>query len=69
VIKMKQGIGRLIRKKTDKGIIVILDRRILMKSYGTVFINSIPGGNISSGSLDELLKKTDMFISNNSLTK
>lgn len=69
VIKMKQGIGRLIRKKTDKGIIVILDTRILMKSYGTVFINSIPGGNISSGSLDELLEKTDMFISNNSLTK
>jgi len=69
VIKMKQGIGRLIRKKTDNGVVVILDQRILRKSYGTIFINSIPGGNVFSGRLVDVLEKTDRFLSNNSLTK
>jgi len=34
VIKFKQGIGRLIRSKEDKGIITILDNRVIKKSYG-----------------------------------
>lgn len=42
VLKFRQGVGRLIRSKTDTGIIVILDRRVVSKSYGRVFLNSIP---------------------------
>jgi len=42
VLKFKQGIGRLIRSKNDKGIIVILDSRIVNKHYGKMFINSMP---------------------------
>ncbi|QSR86211.1 DEAD/DEAH box helicase family protein [Candidatus Methylacidiphilum infernorum] len=42
VLKFRQGVGRLIRSKEDKGIIAILDSRILSKSYGKVFLNSIP---------------------------
>ena len=42
VLRFRQGVGRLIRKKTDKGIIVILDRRIISKRYGKTFINSLP---------------------------
>ncbi|MEI6149291.1 MAG: helicase C-terminal domain-containing protein, partial [bacterium] len=42
VLRFRQGVGRLIRKKTDKGIIVILDRRIISKRYGSIFLNSIP---------------------------
>ncbi len=42
IIKFKQGFGRLIRTKTDTGIIVILDSRILSKSYGKNFLASIP---------------------------
>jgi len=41
-LKFRQGIGRLIRSKTDKGIIVILDRRIISKKYGQFFLDSIP---------------------------
>lgn len=41
VFKFRQGIGRLIRNKNDTGIIVILDSRIINKSYGKHFINSI----------------------------
>lgn len=42
ILKFKQGVGRLIRNKTDEGIICILDRRILSKPYGKFFINSLP---------------------------
>lgn len=41
ILKFRQGIGRLIRHKTDKGIIAILDNRIITKSYGKYFLNSI----------------------------
>ena len=42
VLKFRQGIGRLIRSKTDKGIIVVLDPRIISRSYGRNFLYSIP---------------------------
>ncbi len=42
VIKLKQGFGRLIRSKTDRGIVAILDPRILSKPYGRTFLNSLP---------------------------
>ncbi len=42
VLKFRQGFGRLIRSKEDYGVIVILDKRILEKSYGKYFLNSLP---------------------------
>ncbi len=42
IIKFKQGFGRLIRSKTDTGIVVILDSRIVNKSYGQRFLAAIP---------------------------
>lgn len=42
IIKFKQGFGRLIRNKTDKGIVVILDSRIVRKGYGKDFLAAIP---------------------------
>jgi ATP-dependent DNA helicase DinG len=42
VLKFKQGFGRLIRNKTDTGIVVILDSRIVNKSYGQKFLTAIP---------------------------
>ena len=41
-ILLKQGLGRLIRSKTDRGILALLDKRILTKSYGKVFLQSLP---------------------------
>ncbi len=41
-ITLKQGIGRLIRSKTDKGVIALLDTRLRTKSYGRDFLNSLP---------------------------
>jgi len=42
VLKFKQGVGRLIRSKTDCGMIVILDPRVLSKNYGSRFLLSVP---------------------------
>jgi len=42
IIKFKQGFGRLIRSKNDTGIVVILDSRIVGKSYGASFLAAIP---------------------------
>ncbi len=42
IIRLKQGFGRLIRNKTDEGIVVILDPRVLTKPYGRQFLNSLP---------------------------
>ena len=42
ILKFRQGIGRLIRTKTDHGIIVVLDNRILTKRYGQAFLDSAP---------------------------
>jgi ATP-dependent DNA helicase DinG len=42
VIKFKQGFGRLIRTKSDRGTVVCLDPRIVTKPYGKLFIESLP---------------------------
>ena len=42
VLKLKQGFGRLIRTKTDTGIVVILDPRVRSKPYGRLFLESLP---------------------------
>jgi ATP-dependent DNA helicase DinG len=42
IIKLKQGFGRLIRSKTDKGIVVVLDSRIKTKRYGKMFLQALP---------------------------
>jgi ATP-dependent DNA helicase DinG len=48
VITLKQGIGRLIRSKTDRGVIAILDSRLRTKSYGRDFLNSLPKARVTS---------------------
>jgi ATP-dependent DNA helicase DinG len=42
ILKFRQGVGRLIRTRTDSGIIVVLDNRILTKQYGQAFLDAVP---------------------------
>jgi ATP-dependent DNA helicase DinG len=42
ILKLRQGVGRLIRSTTDRGVITLLDSRILNKSYGKAFFSSLP---------------------------
>ena len=42
MLALKQGFGRLIRSKTDRGILAILDNRIRRMQYGRIFLESLP---------------------------
>ena len=64
VIKFKQGFGRLIRKKTDRGSVFIFDKRIIEKFYGRIFLQSLPNSNIVQGSLSHVLKEVSQFFNN-----
>ena len=60
VIRFKQGFGRLIRTKNDKGLIILFDRRIINRKYGRVFLQSLPPGCPTNElSINEICKKID----------
>jgi len=42
VISLRQGVGRLIRDVNDRGVLLLCDPRLLKKSYGHMFLNSVP---------------------------
>jgi ATP-dependent DNA helicase DinG len=42
ILKFRQGVGRLIRTKSDSGIVVILDNRIVTRPYGRAFLKALP---------------------------
>lgn len=54
VLRLRQGFGRLIRSQTDRGVVVLLDRRILSKNYGRVFLESLPSVSKYQGAAQEL---------------
>ncbi len=63
VIKFKQGFGRLVRSKEDRGVVVVFDPRIYTKSYGRIFLKSLPQKTgIHINTFDQLIKKVDDFI-------
>jgi len=61
VIKFKQGFGRLIRNNTDRGSIIILDKRIQEKYYGNIFLNSLPECRTIIGTKDAVLDELRKF--------
>jgi DNA polymerase-3 subunit epsilon/ATP-dependent DNA helicase DinG len=54
ILRFRQGFGRLIRTQSDRGVVAVLDRRILTKRYGRSFIESLPGCTIQVGPLANL---------------
>lgn len=46
VIKLRQGVGRLIRTAKDSGMVVLLDNRVVTKPYGKTFLNAMPDAPI-----------------------
>jgi ATP-dependent DNA helicase DinG len=42
VVRMRQGFGRLMRRRDDRGVVLVSDPRIVTKSYGEVFLESLP---------------------------
>ena len=62
IIRFKQGFGRLIRSKNDKGVVCVLDPRIWSKSYGKKFLNALPPTNISRLTKDEMSEEIKKFL-------
>jgi DNA polymerase-3 subunit epsilon/ATP-dependent DNA helicase DinG len=54
ILRFKQGFGRLIRSKEDRGIVVVLDKRLLTKKYGEIFLHSLPATRVRQGPLKQL---------------
>ena len=54
ILRFRQGFGRLIRTQSDRGVVAILDRRVLTKKYGRAFLDSLPQCTVRAGPLSEL---------------
>jgi ATP-dependent DNA helicase DinG len=62
VLKFKQGFGRLVRNRTDKGSVLILDNRVVQKNYGIRFLRSLPECDQIVGSREEVFDKLKNFF-------
>ena len=54
ILRFRQGFGRLIRTQNDRGVVAVLDRRVLTKRYGRLFIESLPPCNMQVGPMANL---------------
>jgi DNA polymerase-3 subunit epsilon/ATP-dependent DNA helicase DinG len=62
ILRLRQGFGRLIRTKTDRGVAIILDRRILSKGDGRAFMRSLPPVTASTPLLEELPGEIERWL-------
>ncbi|MGH2524740.1 MAG: ATP-dependent DNA helicase, partial [Anaerolineales bacterium] len=62
VLKFRQGFGRLIRSKSDRGVVVVLDRRVLTKHYGRMFLDSLPTCTVKTAPLALLPRDAARWI-------
>ncbi|MCJ8006651.1 ATP-dependent DNA helicase DinG [Lederbergia wuyishanensis] len=62
VIRFKQGFGRLIRTESDRGVVIVLDRRIETTIYGKTFLNSIPDITVERGPLNAILSSIEKWL-------
>lgn len=62
ILRFRQGFGRLIRTQNDRGVVAILDRRILTKRYGRLFIESLPTCNMQVGPLANLPRLASRWL-------
>ena len=61
-LKLKQGFGRLIRSKSDVGAVVLLDRRVVTKRYGTMILEGLPRASRVVGPWREVLEACEEFF-------
>ncbi len=65
ILRFRQGFGRLIRRKDDRGIVVIFDRRVISKRYGQLFIDSLPQCTVKAGRLADLPESAITWLRGN----
>lgn len=62
ILKFRQGFGRLIRTASDRGVVAILDRRVLTKQYGRLFIESLPQCTLRQGNAADLPQLAERWL-------
>jgi ATP-dependent DNA helicase DinG len=62
-LRLKQGFGRLIRTATDRGVIVLVDPRVISKSYGRTMLDALPPARRLVGQWPAVLEKIQAFYS------
>ncbi len=62
VIKFKQGFGRLIRSRDDRGAVMIFDRRVVSRNYGRIFLDSLPRATVTRGPSGVVLSGMERFF-------
>ena len=62
-LRLKQGFGRLIRSKSDRGAVVLLDDRLVTKQYGHYLRNSLPGPTLVKGAWSDVQRRLKTFYS------
>lgn len=62
ILRFRQGFGRLIRTREDRGIVTIFDSRIIHKSYGRKFLDSLPDCTIQYGQLENLASAAQHWL-------
>ena len=63
VIRFRQGFGRLIRHRSDQGVVLILDSRVVRRGYGRLFLHSLPDVPVSTLPQKELIGAIKDFFS------
>jgi DNA polymerase-3 subunit epsilon/ATP-dependent DNA helicase DinG len=63
ILRFRQGFGRLIRTRSDRGIVAVLDGRVETKAYGQMFVDSLPPCTVVRGPLRALLTEAATWIS------
>ena len=62
IIRFRQGFGRLVRTKRDRGVVVVTDPRVVTKNYGAMFRKAVPASVHSVPNLAELSARTAAFL-------
>ncbi|MCW8130618.1 MAG: hypothetical protein KIS92_09735 [Planctomycetota bacterium] len=62
ILKLRQGFGRLIRTKSDRGIVVLCDKRVLTKRYGPAFLRALPAQARQAHDADALAEEIGEFL-------
>ena len=62
ILRFRQGFGRLIRARTDRGVVVVMDRRLQTKRYGQMFVDSLPPCTVVRGPVADLPRQAARWI-------
>ena len=68
-MQLKQGFGRLIRTKTDKGCVFLLDSRVASYGYGKVFLKSLPDPPVYTSGYEDCIANAREFMSESTADK